>query len=144
MPLGNVGFFADRDVAICVTISHETLMKKALTLSLIIPAYNEEHHLKDCLDAIAAQTVMPSEVLVIDNNSTDKTVKIAEKYPFVKIIQEPNQGVIYARNTGFNAAKSDIIGRVDAENVVSKNWVEHVLNIFQDETVAGVTGPMYF
>ena len=127
-----------------VTISIEVYMKKPLTLSLIIPAYNEEHHLKDCLDSIAKQTVMPDEVLVIDNNSTDKTVAIAKKYPFVRVIHEPKQGVIHVRNTGFDAATGDIIGRTDADNLLTENWVKRVKEIFADENVDAATGPMYF
>ncbi len=119
-------------------------MKKPLTLSLIIPAYNEEHHLKDCLDSIAKQSVMPDEVLLIDNNSTDQTVKIAKRYPFVTIMHEPKQGVIHARNTGFNAANGDIIGRTDADNLLTEDWVGQVLQIFNDQTIAAATGPMYF
>ena len=120
------------------------MIKKALTLSIVIPVYNEEHHLAACLDAIAAQSIMPDEVIVVDNNSTDKTVEVAKKYPFVRVIQEPNQGIVNARNAGFNAAKTDIIGRVDADNIVAKTWVQHVLELFKDDLVAAVTGPMYF
>lgn len=115
-----------------------------LTLSLVIPAFNEEHHLKDCLDSIAKQTVMPNEVLVIDNNSTDNTVKIAESYPFVTVLHEEQQGVINVRNKGFNTAKGDIIGRTDADNLLKENWVERVLELFSDETIAAATGPMFF
>ena len=114
------------------------------SLSLIIPAYNEEHHLKQCLDAVAAQSVMPDEVLLIDNNSTDATAEIAAGYPFVTIIPEPKQGVIHARDTGFNAAKSDIIGRIDADNLMVPSWVAHVLELFKDDSISAVTGPMYF
>ena len=119
-------------------------MNKPLTLSLIIPAYNEEHHLKDCLDSVAAQTVLPDEVLVIDNNSTDNTVKIAKKYPFAKLIHEEKQGVIHVRNRGFDSAKSDIVGRIDADTLLPEDWVEHLLRIFADDTVAAATGPMFF
>jgi glycosyltransferase involved in cell wall biosynthesis len=119
-------------------------MNKALTLSLIIPAYNEEHHLKDCLDSIAAQTVMPDEVLVIDNNSTDRTVTIASSYPFVKVIHEPKQGVIHVRNTGFDTAAGEIIGRIDADTLLSPAWVERIKELFGDDELAAVTGPMYF
>jgi len=87
---------------------------------------------------------MPDEVLVVDNNSTDKTVEIAKSYPFVKIIHESKQGIVYARNAGFNSASTSIIGRVDADNIVVKTWVEQVLRLFSDESVSAVTGPMYF
>lgn len=116
-------------------------MKKALTLSIIIPVYNEEHHLPACLNAIAKQTVKPSEVIVVDNNSTDSSVEIAKRYPFVRVIHEPVQGRGAARNAGFNAATSDIIGRIDADSVVAQNWVERVLYSFaHDEKLVGLTG----
>lgn len=119
-------------------------MKKPLTLSLIIPAYNEEHHLKDCLDSIAKQTVMPDEVLVVDNNSTDKTVAIAEEYAFVRVLHEPKQGVIHVRNTGFDEAKGEIIARTDADNLLTKGWVKRMKEVFAEDTIAAATGPMYF
>lgn len=115
-----------------------------LKLSLIIPVYNEERHIKDCLDAVAAQTVKPDEVIVVDNNSTDKTIELAEKYPFVTVIRELKQGRGYARTTGFNAASGDIIGRIDADSRVHTNWVEIVKKTFSDDsTISGMTGLGY-
>lgn len=103
------------------------------SLSIVIPAYNEEFHLPDCLDAIAAQTIMPDEVIVVDNNSSDNTAKVARQYPFVTVLHETQQGRVYARNCGFNAAKSDIIGRIDADTIVPKDWVEQLLQYYEDE-----------
>ena len=54
------------------------MAQKALTLSIVIPVFNEERYIKACLDSIAAQTVKLDEVIVVDNNSTDKTVLIAK------------------------------------------------------------------
>ncbi len=106
--------------------------KQALTVSLIIPAYNEARHLKVCLDAVAAQSVMPEEVIVVDNNSTDDTVKIAHQYPFVKVANATEQGVLYARNAGFNAATKHIIGRIDADTVLPIGWTAYVKNFYKD------------
>jgi glycosyltransferase involved in cell wall biosynthesis len=103
---------------------------KSLTLTLVIPAYNESRHLKLCLDAVSVQTVMPDEVLVVDNNSTDATAKIAKKYSFVTVIEESKQGIVYARDKGFNRAKSKIIGRIDADTILPKNWVERVKGFY--------------
>ncbi|MCE7936970.1 glycosyltransferase [Candidatus Saccharibacteria bacterium CPR2] len=115
-----------------------------MKISIVIPVYNEEDYLNACLNAIANQTVMPDEVIVVDNNSTDKTVKIASSYPFVKLINEPIQGVLQARTRGFNEAKYEIMGRIDADTILSPNWVECVLEVFKDNKIAAVTGANSF
>ncbi|HSX18230.1 MAG TPA: glycosyltransferase family 2 protein [Candidatus Saccharimonadales bacterium] len=117
---------------------------KPLTLSIVIPAYNEERYLKACLDSIALQTVKPDEVIVIDNNSVDDTIQIARTYKNVKILQEKQQGVFFASKKGFSAAKCDIIARIDADTILPPNWVELVINDFQDTTVAATTGPVTY
>lgn len=119
-------------------------MKQALTLSIVIPVYNEQHYLKTCLDAIAAQTEQPNEVIVVDNNSTDDSVAIARKYAFVRVLYEPKQSVLYARNTGFASAKGDIIGRIDADTVLPRHWVQRVKHDFLAPSVAAVTGPVSY
>jgi glycosyltransferase involved in cell wall biosynthesis len=113
---------------------------KPLTLSIIIPAYNEELYIRTCLEAIAAQTVMPEEVIVVDNNCTDKTLEVARSFDFVRIVKEPRQGRAYARNAGFDAAATDIIGRIDADSRLAPDWAERVLKDFEDPEVVGVTG----
>lgn len=119
-------------------------MKHALTLSIVIPVYNEQNYLKACLEAIARQTIAPQEVLVVDNNSTDKTLQIAKKFKFVTIIHESRQSVLFARNKGFNVAKGDIIGRIDADTLLPEDWVENVLFDFKDSKLAAVTGPVSY
>jgi glycosyltransferase involved in cell wall biosynthesis len=111
-----------------------------LRVSLVIPAYNEESHLAACLNAIAAQTVRPFEVIVVDNNSTDQTATIARRYPFVTLLQESRQGVVYARNRGFDAARGDIIGRTDADGILAEDWVAQVQTVFSDPAVAAASG----
>ena len=121
-------------------------LKKPLTLSIVIPVYNEQHHLKRCLDAIAVQSVMPDTVIVVDNNSTDKSASVAKKYPFVKVINEPTQGIVHARNTGFNAVKSDLIGRIDADTILPPDWVERVHYFYSknENCKKALTGGGYF
>ncbi len=119
-------------------------MKHKISLSIIIPVFNEENHITRCLTAINKQTVKPDEVIVVDNNSTDKTVELARKFPFVKVITEPKQGVLNARNSGFKAAKSEIIGRIDADTELIPEWVAEVLRIFEDQRTMAATGPVYW
>lgn len=116
------------------------MKNKPLTLSIIIPVYNEERRLRACLEAIAAQTVLPDEVIIVNNNSTDSSVEIAQEYEFVRLIHEKKQGFTYARNAGFNSAKSDILARIDTDAILSKNWVERTKNHFHDKQLTGLTG----
>jgi glycosyltransferase involved in cell wall biosynthesis len=118
--------------------------KNRLSLSLVIPVYNEEHHLRDCLEAIELLTEKPDEVIVVDNNSTDDTVKIAKSFPFVTLLRERKQGVLPTRNAGFAAAKYDIIGRIDADTQLAPSWVTEVKRIFSKEEVTAATGPVFF
>lgn len=117
------------------------MSNNALKLSLIIPAYNEEDYLDKCLDSIARQKIKPLEVIVVDNNSTDKTVAIAKKYPFVEVLHEPLQHQVFAQSTGFNAAKGDILGRIDADSILPPDWVKKLIAAFETDTkLMAVTG----
>lgn len=115
-----------------------------LRISLVIPAYNEEQYLGACLDAVAAQTVMPDEVIVVNNNSTDRTTEIAQQYPFVTLLHEKRPGLRFTRNTGMDAATGDVIGRIDADTILKPNWCEELRNLFGDEAVDAATGSSYY
>lgn len=119
-------------------------MSSNLRISIVIPAYNEENHLAACLDAIAAQTLPPYEVIVVDNNSTDNTTAIASSYPFVRLLTEKRQGVVHARQAGFDAARGDIIGRIDVDTHIAADWVETLVRIFQNPDVQSVTGSVHY
>lgn len=114
------------------------------SVSIVIPAFNEEDYLRVCLEAIARQTVKPLEVIVVDNNSTDKTVDIAREFPFVRLLHERRQGVVFARDRGFNAARGDIIGRIDVDTILPADWVQNIQTIFADSEVAAVSGVMHY
>ncbi len=109
------------------------------TISVVVLAFNEENNITECLESLMNQTVTPDEIIIVDNNSTDKTVQIAKKYP-IKILHETRQGIAHARNAGFSAAQGVIIARIDADCVAHKNWVENILLSMEDDSVAGVTG----
>lgn len=118
---------------------------KKLTLSIVIPVYNEERYLKACLDSIAKQAVKPDEVLVVDNNSTDDSVQIARGYKSFKVLHEPKQGVFYTSQHGFKAARSDIIARIDADSLLPPQWVKRVLDDFEiNESLTATTGPVTY
>jgi glycosyltransferase involved in cell wall biosynthesis len=115
--------------------------ENSLTITIVIPAYNEARHIAACLDSIAAQTIMPDEVIVVDNNSTDGTADVAKKYPFVTLLHESKRGLIPARNRGFADASGQILGRINADAAIATDWVARVKTQFSsDKNLGGLTG----
>ncbi len=117
-----------------------------MKISIVIPVYNEAAHLAACLEAIAAQSLKPYEVIVVDNNSTDNSRLVAERFPFVRVITEPQQGRVHARNRGFNAARGDIIARIDGDTVLPSDWLEQIADFYAEPNHASqaFTGGAYF
>jgi cellulose synthase/poly-beta-1,6-N-acetylglucosamine synthase-like glycosyltransferase len=121
------------------------MQQKNLRVSIVIPVYNEAEHLAACLEAIANQTVTPHEVIVVDNNSTDGSVAIAQSFDFVAVIHESRQGVVNARNAGFDAVRGDIIGRIDADSLIAPDWVASINELFTERhDLAAATGKVRY
>ncbi len=114
-----------------------------MKISVIIPAYNEEKYIGRCLRSLKNQTIAPDEIIVIDNNSTDKTAKIAKSYG-VKVVKERIQGLTPARNRGFNLAKYEIIARTDADTILPNDWIKTIKVNFTKHKIDGLSGPVYF
>ncbi len=113
-----------------------------MNISVVIPAFNEEKYIKNCLQAITSQEVKADEIIIVDNNCTDATIKIAREFP-VKIIQERKRGIIYARNRGYNCAQSDLIVRLDADAIPDKNWLKKIKSYFESgEHIDALVGPL--
>lgn len=115
-----------------------------MKISIVIPVYNEANRLDACLLAISRQIDPAYEVIVVDNNSTDGSANIALRYPFVRLLKEPKQGVVHARNQGFDAARGDIIGRIDADTIVPSNWTAMLRTIFEDKSIDAVSGAVTY
>ena len=112
-----------------------------MRVSVVIPAYNEGAYIEECIASLKSQTIQPDEIIVVDNNSTDNTVKIA-KDAGATVIYEKIQGISYARNTGFNAAQYEIIARCDGDSRLPTDWIEKIKKRFEsDSTMVGLSGP---
>ncbi len=123
--------------------------KEEPTVTIIIPAYNEADSIAACLDSCLSQTVMPDEILVVDNNSTDETYAIVKKYQkehprLIRLLKQSEQGLIPTRNFGFDQAKSEVLGRIDADSRLEPEWVAALKDIFKDKNIMAATGPSYF
>ncbi len=90
-------------------------------LSVVVPVFNEENAVSGCIERLLTESEI-DEILIVDNNSTDGTASIiqefAEKYDKVRYVFEARQGVVHARNAGFDASTGNIIGRIDADTRV--------------------------
>jgi glycosyltransferase involved in cell wall biosynthesis len=70
---------------------------------------------------------------------------VAQRYPFVKLLRETRQGVVHARNQGFDAARGSIIGRIDADTILPESWVAQVQTLFaSDRTMSAVSGAAHY
>lgn len=121
-------------------------MQKPL-VSVVIPAYNEEKRIKGCLRAVFKQNFPQNqyEVVVVDNNSQDKTVKIVKKhFPKVRIIRENQQGTVFARIKGAQEAKGEIVAMTDADGWVPQAWLSKIVKAYGDEKVVAVGGTTDF
>jgi len=123
-----------------------------LQISILICTYNRDYILRDCLDSLVAQTADKSlfEVIVINNNSSDKTFEIAEeyasKYNNFRAITEKKQGLSNARNRGYEEAKYDWVSYVDDDAKAYTNYVERALQTIEKygfDYFGGIYYPWY-
>lgn len=119
--------------------------KSQIRFSVVIPAYNEENYLGNTLSSLKEQDFSGTfEVIVVDNNCTDNTAKIAKKYG-ATLITEKNTGISWARQAGTEAAQGEIIVSTDADTTFSKDWLTTIDAAFkQSGKIVAVTGPCTF
>lgn len=122
-------------------------MSEPPSVSIVIPAYNEESTIRHCLMACIDQTVPAAEIVVVNNKSTDATVAAVEAmqaaFPEANIRlihQNDVQGITATRNAGFNAATSEIIGRIDSDSAIKPDWVEQVQVAFGPGDIDAASG----
>lgn len=103
-------------------------MQEEVKISIIIPVYNVEKYLHECLDSIINQTFTDIEIICVDDGSTDKSSEILEEYEQkdkrFTVISQPNKGVSAARNRGMQQAKGKYIMFVDSDDWLAHNACE--------------------
>lgn len=114
----------------------------SLRVSFIIPAYNAQKTLKTCLESITALDFPADqfEILLVDNNSTDKTKAICSQFPRVSYLQETRQGRSFARNTGAAHARGEFLAFVDADVYLERDWLTSALSSFWQESIGAGQG----
>lgn len=100
-------------------------------VSVIVPVYNVEKYLDECVRSIMNQTYQNLEILLIDDGSTDRSPEMCDTYARqdsrVKVIHQHNQGLSAARNTGMNSMKGEYFGFVDSDDYIEPTMYEKLL-----------------
>lgn len=120
---------------------------------IVIPAHNEEAFIALTLQSLVDQTLLPSKIVVVDDNSTDKTPKIvnefASKFPFISLVQKtseavhlPGSKVIQAFHKGFETLDEnyDVIVKLDADLILPNNYFETIMETFKSDPKIGMAG----
>lgn len=123
-------------------------MKKFPSVSILIPAYNEEETIRDTIKNVKGMKYPKKiEVIVINDGSTDNTSKIAKKVAKelggIKVLDKPNGGKASALNFGLKYAKGEIVGVVDADSFPGKNSLLNSIPFFSEKNVGAVTTSIY-
>jgi cellulose synthase/poly-beta-1,6-N-acetylglucosamine synthase-like glycosyltransferase len=118
--------------------------EKYLSVTIIVPAWNEEHTLARTIDSLLALDY-PKEklrILIVDDGSTDRTYEVAQSYanpPFVRVLRKTNGGKHTAMNLGIAMATTDLVGCLDADSFVDRNALKEIVSYFGQEDVMAVT-----
>jgi len=101
-------------------------------ISVIVPIYNADKYLKDCVESILNQTFRDFELLLVDDGSKDNSLKICNTFKAqdnrVKVLHQKKSGSSAAKNAGINAACGEYIAFCDADDVIDK---EYIANLYQ-------------
>lgn len=110
---------------------------ESVKVSVIIPVYNVEQYLRECLESVVNQTLDNMEVIIVNDGSTDNSSIILneyeEKYKFIKIINKKNEGLGAARNTGLEYAIGEYVAFLDSDDVVDINMYKTLYDISMQE-----------
>lgn len=99
--------------------------------SIIVPVYNVENYIRECLESIKNQTYKDYEVIIVNDGTKDNSIEIAKEYPF-KIINQKNQGLSVARNTGVKHAKGEYILFLDADDYLEKDTLKEIEKVLDN------------
>ena len=113
-------------------------------VSIIIPIYNAENTIEKCISSILKQTYKDYELLLIDDGSTDNSLKVIKKYSKyknIRILNQENHGVAYTRNRGIKEATGDYIMFIDNDDFIDSDYIEkHITTISKENSDIVISG----
>jgi len=127
------------------TINNRSVSQCALSVSVVIPAYNAEHTIGRAIDSVLSQTVPPLQIIVIDDGSPDRQCDVIREYgDRVELIRQSNGRTASARNTGLAHAQGDLIAFLDADDYWEPRRLERQHEIFEQHPEVGLVAGAYF
>lgn len=115
------------------------MMEKEDLISIIVPVYNVEKYLSQCVDSILSQTYKNIEVILIDDGSKDSSGKLcdeySEKYEQCRVIHKENAGLGMARNSGLEEIRGDYVAFVDSDDWIKPDAIEKMYKALKDNNV---------
>jgi glycosyltransferase involved in cell wall biosynthesis len=109
------------------------------TISCIVPVYNGAEYLPEALDSILRQTLPVTEIIVVDDGSTDATAEVAARYlPRIRYMRQENRGPASARNTGIRACSGNFISFLDADDTWHRKKIELQMDALQADSGSGI------
>ena len=119
-----------------------------MDLAFVIPAYNEESLIGDCLASVIREVERSGarcEIIVVDNASSDKTAQIARTFPAVTVVYEGKKGLVHARHAGFEASSAELVANIDADTQLPDGWIDTVLTSFEkNPDLVALSGPYVY
>ncbi len=112
-------------------------------VSVVICAYNAERTMDQCLASLEHMHYPDYEVIVVNDGSTDGTLAISERYPYCRIISQPNKGLSVARNVGAEAATGEIVAYTDSDCVADPDWLTYLVAKMETKGLAICGGPNF-
>ncbi len=108
-----------------------------MKVSIIIPVYNAEKYINDCMESILKELNNDIEILLIDDGSTDYSYELIKSYETenIRVFHHDNHGVSYTRNRGIREAEGEYLVFVDSDDILSDNWKNIILSAINSEDV---------
>ncbi len=103
-----------------------------MDVSVIIPLFNGEEYVGETVDSVLAQTLSPSEIVVVDDGSTDASPIIVEEYPGVQLLTNSGKGANAARNHGFRHTSADAVAFLDQDDLWHPQHLQHLSEVLSD------------
>lgn len=117
------------------------MMSALPTVTLAIPCFNAEQHIRGALESILRQSIAVEEIVVVDDGSTDRTRDAVSLLPGVRLISHgENRGIAASRNSAWQAARGEVVVYMDADCIAEPGFLASLLQGYEDDTVAGVGG----